>query len=121
MIEEFPRFVFLILRIAVYIYILESAIVSQVNIVDIGIFVTIITLAEKNMNEFLHMLRGILREFSQISILWETFDSLDPIIGYNTGKPFKTSNQNIVIENISYSYGLHSNTKRNTLETISPK
>ncbi|MBX9809128.1 ABC transporter ATP-binding protein/permease [Candidatus Gracilibacteria bacterium] len=103
-IEEFPRFIFLILRIGVYIYIVESAIVSNINIVDLGMFVTIIVLAEKNMNEFLHMLRAILREFSQISILWETFDSLSPIRGYDVGKKFIIRDKNIEIQNISYGY-----------------
>ena len=36
-------------------------------------------IAEKSLNEFLHLLRDILREFSSISLLWSTFDSLTPI------------------------------------------
>lgn len=56
-IEEFPRFIFLLVRIGVYIFILKSSFIIQSSIVDIGIFVTIITIAEKNLNEFLHMFR----------------------------------------------------------------
>lgn len=78
-IEEFPRFIFLLLRVAIYILIMEKIFSAGDSIVDLGIFVTIITIAEKNLSEFLHMFRDILREFSSISILWETFDSLIPI------------------------------------------
>ncbi len=103
-IEEFPRFIFLLVRIGVYIFILKSSFIIQSSIVDIGIFVTIITIAEKNLNEFLHMFRWILREFSQISVLWETFDSLQPIVGYHSGSSFSPQSQNIEINSISYGY-----------------
>jgi ATP-binding cassette subfamily B protein len=60
--------------------------------------------AEKSLNEFLHMLRDILREFSSISLLWSTFDSLTPIKGYDTGSTFTPTPQDIIINSISYGY-----------------
>lgn len=61
--------------------------------------------AEKSLNEFLHLLRDILREFSSISILWSTFDSLTPIHGYDSGSVFRKRFDDIILEKISYGYG----------------
>lgn len=103
-IEEFPRFIFLLLRVTIYILIMEKIFSAGDSIVDLGIFVTIITIAEKNLSEFLHMFRDILREFSSISILWETFDALMPIKWYETWKSFSQKEENIEIKNITYGY-----------------
>ena len=60
--------------------------------------------AEKSLNEFLHLLRDILREFSSISLLWSTFDSLTPIKGYDSGSTFLQKSKDIEVQNISYGY-----------------
>lgn len=103
-IEEFPRFIFLVLRVSIYAFIINGIFITSGSIIDIGIFVTIITVAEKSLNEFLHMLRDMLRNFSSISILWETFDTLRPIRGYDVGSTFVPHKKDIEIQNISYGY-----------------
>ncbi len=103
-IEEFPRFTFLILRVTIYVLIAENIFRVQWGIIELSIFVTIMAVAEKSLNEFLHLLRDILREFSSISLLWSTFDSLTPIKWYDSGSPFSPKPQNIEIQNISYGY-----------------
>lgn len=103
-IEEFPRFIFLILRVGIYVLVMEKVFSTGNSIVDLGIFVTIITIAEKNLNEFLHMFRNILREFSSISILWDTFDSLPSIKWYDSWKIFNIKNGGIEINSITYGY-----------------
>lgn len=60
--------------------------------------------AEKSLNEFLHLLRDILREFSSISLLWSTFDALTPIEGYSEGIPFSPQAKDIILKDISYGY-----------------
>lgn len=104
-IEEFPRFIFLCLRITIYIFIANKIVYSsEMTIADFGIFITIITFMEKSLNEIFHMSRNILRTFSSLEILWSTFDSLTPIKWYDSWKSFKTKKGNIEIKNISYGY-----------------
>ena len=103
-IEEFPRFTFLILRVTIYILIAEKIFQVRWGIIELSIFVTIMAVAEKSLNEFLHLLRDILREFSSISLLWSTFDSLTPIKGYDSGSPFLKKSKDIEVQNISYGY-----------------
>lgn len=103
-IEEFPRLIFLILRVWIYSFIINGIFSTGWGIINIGIFVTIITVAEKSLNEFLHMLRDMLRNFSSISILWETFDTLKPIHGYGSWSLFSPHKKDIEITNISYGY-----------------
>ncbi len=103
-IEEFPRFTFLLLRVGVYIFIAEKIFAVEWWIIELGIFITIMAIAEKSLNEFLHLLRDILREFSSISLLWSTFDSLTPIKWYSTGIVFSPHPKDIIIDSISYGY-----------------
>jgi ABC-type multidrug transport system fused ATPase/permease subunit len=103
-IEEFPRFTFLILRVIVYIFIAKKIFFLEGGIIELSIFVTIMAVAEKSLNEFLHLLRDILREFSSISLLWSTFDSLTPIKWYDSGKVFQIHDKPLEIKNISYGY-----------------
>ena len=96
-IEEFPRFTFLILRVTIYILIAEKIFQVRWGIIELSIFVTIMAVAEKSLNEFLHLLRDILREFSSISLLWSTFDSLTPIKGYDSGSTFAKKSKDIEV------------------------
>lgn len=75
---------FIVLRVCIYAFIVFKIFALKGGIVELSIFVTIMAVAEKSLNEFLHLLRDILREFSSISILWSTFESLTPIKGYES-------------------------------------
>ncbi len=104
-IEEFPRFIFLCLRVSLYIYIGKSIVEnSGMTVVDFGIFITIISFMEKSLNEFLHMTRDLLRTFSGIELLWFTFDSLTSIKWYDSGSIFSPQKKDIEINSISYAY-----------------
>jgi ABC-type multidrug transport system fused ATPase/permease subunit len=103
--EEFPRLLFLVLRIALYFYIATSILNNTGSTFsDFAIFVTIITFTEKVLNEFLRTIRNITRNFSTVELLWSTFDSLTPIKGYSTGLPFSPQKKDINIDSISYGY-----------------
>jgi len=78
-IEYAPLLILLIVRIGMYVYMANLIFGGQGNIGDFAIFITIIALMEKNLTSFLHMTRDILREFSSVTILWETFDNLPAI------------------------------------------
>ena len=103
-IEEFPRFMFLILRVGIYTLIALKIFSVDWGIIELSIFITVMAVAEKSLNEFLHLLRDILREFSSISLLWSTFDSLTPIEGYSEGTPFSPQAKDIILKDISYGY-----------------
>ena len=103
--EEFPRFLFLILRISLYIYIMNS--ITKwwgSTFSDFAMFITVITFTEKVLNEFLRTIRQVTRSFSSIELLWSTFDSLTPIKGYSTWLPFSPKPIDLQIQNISYGY-----------------
>jgi hypothetical protein len=46
---------------------------------DLAIFITIISMTELSMNNFLDIVRMILRDFASVQLLWETFENLTPI------------------------------------------
>lgn len=104
-IEEFPRFMLLLIRIALYIYIARSIWYGSGSFTDFAIFITVITVAEKSLNEFLHLTRDGLRLFSYIELLWNTFDTLDTIRWYESGKSFKKYQKDIVLQNVTFAYG----------------
>ncbi|GAB0175038.1 MAG: hypothetical protein HHAS10_09170 [Candidatus Altimarinota bacterium] len=105
-IEEAPRFLFLVIRVALYIYIAQSIFEKTgVTVADFGIFIAIISFTEKALNEFFHLLRDLLRNFAYIETLWSTFDSLPSIKGYDTGKKFQIkTGENLSLHSLSYTY-----------------
>ena len=103
--EDFPRFLFIILRVWLYIYIAQSIMENTGSTFgDFAIFITVITFTEKVLSEFLRTIRQITRNFSAIEQLWSTFDSLTPIKWYSTGLPFSKKSKDIEINSISYGY-----------------
>ncbi len=103
--EDFPRVAFLLLRAGIYIYIANSILQNpEINLADFAIFITVITVMEKSLNELFNSIRAFLRHLSGIELLWSTFDSLTPIRGYSTGFPFKKHNKDIIISSITYGY-----------------
>lgn len=104
-IEYAPLVILLLVRLGMYVYMANLIFGGQGSIGDFAIFITIIALMEKNLTSFLHMTRDILREFSSVSILWETFDNLPAIQWYDVWNDFISKKENIKIQNLSYSYG----------------
>lgn len=104
-IEEAPRFLFLIIRVALYIFIADAIFQKTgITVADFGIFIAIISFTEKALNEFFHLLRDMLRNFAYVETLWSTFDSLLPIRWYEEGAPFTQKNLPINIHSLSYTY-----------------
>ncbi|NUJ97866.1 ABC transporter ATP-binding protein [Candidatus Gracilibacteria bacterium] len=104
MINEFPTFLFLLVRIGLYLYIGNLIFAGNGTWSDFSMFVVIISLMERNIVSFLDLMRDILRDFSSVELLWETFENLPPIKGYDVGYTFKPSKDDIRIKNISYAY-----------------
>lgn len=103
--EEIPRLLFLLLRVGLYIYIARCIFQwSETSFTDFTVFVTVIAVMEKSINELFNIIRVFLRHLSGIEQLWSTFDSLTPIKWYDSGKTFSSSGKNIEIQNISYGY-----------------
>jgi hypothetical protein len=88
-IEEFPRTMLNLIRIGMYVFIAQNLWAGTGSFADLAIFITTMALAERALNEFLHLMRDVLREFSSVELLWKTFDSLPKIQGYETGANFK--------------------------------
>ena len=104
-IEEAPRFLFLIIRVALYIFIADAIFQKTgITVADFGIFIAIISFTEKALNEFFHLLRDMLRNFAYVETLWSTFDSLLPIRWYEEWAPFTQKNLPINIHALSYTY-----------------
>nr|MDD3719713.1 ABC transporter ATP-binding protein/permease [Candidatus Gracilibacteria bacterium] len=103
-IDEFPKFMFLLIRIGVYIYLYSQILLHKSSFSELAIFITILSLMELSMNNFLHSLRDVLRQISGVQLLWETFENLTPIKGFNTGNIFKSRTDKIILKNISYGY-----------------
>ena len=103
--EDFPRVAFLFLRAWIYVYIAWSLVGNtNTTLSDFAIFITVITVMEKSLNELFNSIRAFLRHLSGIELLWSTFDSLAPIKGYSTGNTFQPKNKPIIIDSISYGY-----------------
>lgn len=103
-IEEFPKLMFLLIRIWVYIYLSYQVFLRTTSFSELAIFITILSLAELSMNNFLHILRNLLRVLSSIELLWSTFENLTPIKWFNEWKEFKMIQDKIILKNITYWY-----------------
>ncbi|MFA5917235.1 MAG: ABC transporter ATP-binding protein [Candidatus Gracilibacteria bacterium] len=103
-VDELPRVLFLFIRIGVYIFLSNLILKTNSSFSDLAIFITIISMTELSMNNFLDIVRMILRDFASVQLLWETFENLTPIKGFDIGNDYKTKTDKIVINNISYGY-----------------
>jgi len=104
-INEFPNFLFLLVRIGLYVYLGDLIFSWNWTWGDFSMFVLIISLMERNLVIFLDLTRDILRDFSSVELLWETFDNLPAIKWYDVWNDFISKKENIKIQNLSYSYG----------------
>lgn len=102
--QEAPQFLFLIVRLGIYIYLGNLIFSGEWSYSDFAIFLMIMTLLEKAINQFLDMTKDILREFDSIELLWETFEKLPPIKWYDEWKTFVNHKKDIKLKNISYWY-----------------
>lgn len=102
--EDIPRTIFMVLRIIIYIYLLNQMILQNTTMTEVGIFVLTMSFMEKNTDALLHVSREILKDFFQVEKLWSTFDKLPKVKGYDTGNIFIPQKENISIENITYKY-----------------
>ena len=103
--EEFPRLMMLVIRIGLYIFIANMLWEWKWSFADFAIFITIIAMAEKALNEFLNLMRDALRLFWFIDLLWQTFDTLPPIQWYSNGETFHTHKwKDIELRDISFAY-----------------
>lgn len=103
-VDELPRLLFVIIRIWVYIFLAKLIFLKQSSFSDLAIFVTILSLMELSMNNFLNLVREILREISSVELLWKTFENLTPIKWFNTWSKFKKNWDKIILKNITYGY-----------------
>lgn len=103
-VDELPRVLFLFIRIGVYIYLSNIILKTNSSFSDLAIFITIISMTELSMNNFLDIVRMIMREFASVQLLWDTFENLTPIKWFDTWNDYKTKTDKIIINNISYGY-----------------
>jgi hypothetical protein len=74
--EEFPKSMVTLIRIGVYIFMAHEIWDNGGNFAEIAIFITIISIAEKSLNEFVNLVRNGIRLFSFIELFWKTFEEL---------------------------------------------
>ncbi|NDK08860.1 ATP-binding cassette domain-containing protein, partial [Candidatus Gracilibacteria bacterium] len=103
-VDELPRIIFLFIRVGVYIYLSNIILKTNSSFSDLAIFITIISMTELAMNNFLDIVRMVMREFASVQLLWKTFDNLTPIKGFDKGDTFNTKNDKIIIKDINYGY-----------------
>lgn len=77
--EDIPRFIFVVLRIVVYIFLLKQVIESNASMSDIGVFILVMAFMEKSTDNILQVSREILKDSFQMTKLWDTFDQLPKI------------------------------------------
>lgn len=102
--EDIPRFIFMALRIVIYIYLLKQIIEGTGSMTDVGIFVLTMAFMEKNTDNLLHISREILKDFFQVEKLWTTFDNLPKVKWYHHGKDFEPQEGNIIVDKVTYKY-----------------
>lgn len=102
--EEIPRFLFAILRIWVYLYILKKIIETGGSLSELSIFITIMVMMDKSMNDLLQITRNFLKDIGVVEKFWQLFDSLEEIKWYNEWEIFEEKSWNIEVKNITYSY-----------------
>ena len=102
--EDIPRFIFIILRISVYVFLLEEVTKNATTMTEVGIFVLVMAFMEKSIDNLLQLSREILKDFYQVEKLWVTFDNLPRVKWYNKGEIFQPQEWGIIVDNISYSY-----------------
>lgn len=102
--EEIPRFLFAILRIWVYLYILRKIIETGGSLSELSIFITIMVMMDKSMNDLLQITRNFLKDIGVVEKFWQLFDSLEEIKWYNEWEVFEEKSWNIEVKNITYSY-----------------
>lgn len=103
-VDELPRIIFLFIRVGVYIYLSNIILKTNSSFSDLAIFITIISMTELAMNNFLDIVRMVMREFASVQLLWKTFDNLTPIKGFDKWDTFNTKNDKIIIKDINYGY-----------------
>ncbi len=102
--EEIPRFLFSMLRIWVYIFLLYQVVKKGTSLSELSIFITIMVMMDKAVNDFLQLSRNFLKDIGLVEKFWDTFDNLPSIKGYDKWTSFKAKNENIELKNITYWY-----------------
>ncbi len=74
--EEFPKSMVILIRIGIYAYMANMIWEHSGNFAELAIFITIISIAEKSLNEFVNLVRDAIRLFSFIELFWKTFEEL---------------------------------------------
>lgn len=103
-VDELPRIIFLFIRVGVYIYLSNIILKTNSSFSELAIFITIISMTELAMNNFLDIVRMVMREFASVQLLWKTFDNLTPIKWFDKWDTFNTKNDKIIIKDINYGY-----------------
>lgn len=103
-IDEFPKVMMLIIRVWLYVYLANLVYSNSSSLSELAIFITILTLTELSLNNFLQMFRVILRRISSVEILWSTFDNLTPIKWFETWENFRINSNEILLKNLDYAY-----------------
>lgn len=113
-IDEFPKVMFLLVRIGLYVYLSNLILLNKSSFSELAIFITILSLMELSVNNFLHIFRGILRDISSVELLWSTFENLTPMKWFETWSIYKTITDTIKIKDLTYWY-----TNKNIFENFS--
>lgn len=103
-IDELPKVLFLFIRVGVYVYFSHLIYQKNASFSDLAVFITIISLTELALNNFFDIVRKILRRFSSLELLWNTFETLTPIKWFDTWKDFEMFWDKIIINNLTYWY-----------------
>lgn len=59
---------------------------------------------DKAVSDLLQFSRNFLKDIGLVEKLWDTFDTLPKIKGYDKGNTFKEKEKDIIVENITYKY-----------------
>ena len=84
-----PRTFISLLRIIVYIIIGYGIFRHTFTIAELVGLMAVITLLESTLIDFVDYFKNITKEFVTIEKLWDLFDDIPQIQGYNTGNAFE--------------------------------
>ncbi len=100
-----PRLFLGIARIGILYFIGYGVFSGNFSITDFTLAMTVLIMFETFLLDSVEFYKNFTKDFSDIQSLWDTIDDWPNLIWYSTGKFFTPNAENIILKDISYSYG----------------
>lgn len=102
---DLQKIVFTILRIGIMYYVISNISTGLFTIGDLALFWMILNQIYGSIMDLNFYITNAHQSTIYIKKLWDTFDEIPALPGYNTGNPFILSRGDIILDDITYTYG----------------